>query len=149
MTQGPDSFHLVSPSSTQSFQSCSFTEREKNPLHSPSRGLGQPRAITASPLTLHPQYSVGDPHPVRPRAAGACCRHPRNFEMNRAGICSHGECLRLLAGAGLRGADSCCSWGRRGICHNLSEGSAPGAACLPSGHRLPRCASQESQVPVS
>ena len=69
--------------------------------------------------------------------------------MNRAGVCSHGECLRLLADAGLRGADSCCSWERRGTSHNLSEVGAPGATCLPSGHRLPRFAPQESQVPVS
>lgn len=128
--------------------SVSFTEREQIPFVLPAGALAQPQAITASPLTLHPQCSVGDPHPFRPRAAGACCRHSRNFEMNRAGVCSHGECLRLLAGAGLRGANSCCSWGRRGTCHNLSEASAPGPACLPSGHRLPRCASQESQLPV-
>lgn len=128
----------------------SLSQKEKKiPFILPAGALAQPQAITASPLTLHPQYSIDDPHPFRPRAARACCRHSRNFEMNRAGVCSHGECLRLLADAGLRGADSCCSWERRGTSHNLSEVGAPGTACLPSGHRLPRFAPQESQVPVS
>lgn len=75
----PSNWEAVNASPLSVF--CLFHRKRTNPRSLPAGAPGPARAITASPLTLHPQCSVGIPSTIQAQGCRSrCYRHSRNFE---------------------------------------------------------------------